>query len=255
MNPRILNAALIGRGQIASTLGPAWEKKGIVFRAFGNRSRQKPEGFAGPSAFITDDFSQIPADVDAILVAVSDDAIENVILQLPAGPTIIHFSGSTRTPSPNGAVLWPVQSIRKEDFREDVSIPFVVSSSSADVAKKIETFASLISNDLTWMPEDARFKAHMAAVFAANFTNHCLAMAQLLCKEANLPWEKFEPMLETIIQRGLKGQAVTHQTGPALRHDERVIQQHLSLLEDSPSAQAVYKSLTESIQNLHDHND
>ena len=255
MNPNIRSAALIGTGQIASTLGLAWEKQGIVFKAFGNRSCQKPIGFAESAALITDDWSKIPADVDVILVAVSDDAIESVIELLPEGPLIIHFSGSTRTPSPHGAVLWPVQSIRREDFQEDASIPLVVSCSSAELESPVNQFASLISKDLTWLPEEARFKAHMAAVFAANFTNHCFALAQSLCEASNLPWEKFQPMLEVIIHRGMSGHAATHQTGPALRRDERVIRQHLELLENDPSIQNVYRCLTESIQRLHELDD
>ena len=79
----IQTVALIGKGNVARALGRAWQNSGINIAAYCNRTAELPEGLEHQDAFLTSDPSKIPSDVDAILVAVSDDAINDVIQQLP----------------------------------------------------------------------------------------------------------------------------------------------------------------------------
>lgn len=141
----IRTIALIGKGNVATALGTAWQKRGIQILAFCNRSAILPTGFEEENALLLSDVAQIPRHVDAILVAVSDDAVLETIRQLPEGPLVIHFSGCLPNPSRPGGVLWPIQSIISEVDQSSKGYPMALSC-SLDVREKMLRFGQLIAS-------------------------------------------------------------------------------------------------------------
>lgn len=246
----IRTIALIGKGNVATALGTAWQKQGIQILAFCNRSAILPAGFADENALLLSDVSQIPRHVDAILVAVSDDAVLETIHQLPKGPLVIHFSGCLPNPGRPGGVLWPIQSINADEAQSTKSYPMALSC-SLDVRDKLFNFGQLIASEIHELNETERQTAHLTAVFAANFTNHCFAIAQALCERASLSWELFQPIAARVVEQGIAGTAGKNQTGPAVRNDDSVLDAHQRLLNLHPEFQPVYRALSASIQSFH----
>jgi predicted short-subunit dehydrogenase-like oxidoreductase (DUF2520 family) len=246
----IRTIALIGKGNVATALGTAWQKRGIQILAFCNRSAILPAGFADENALLLSDVAQIPRHVDAILVAVSDDAVLETIRRLPEGPLAIHFSGCLPNPSRPGGVLWPIQSIISEVDESRKDYPMALSC-SLDVRDKMLRFGQLIASEIHELNETERQTAHLTAVFAANFTNHCFAIAQELCQRASLSWDLFQPIAARIVEQGIAGTAGKNQTGPAIRNDDSVLDAHHQLLDQHPEFQPVYRALSASIQSFH----
>ena len=246
----IQTVALIGKGNVARALGRAWQNSGINIAAYCNRTAELPEGLEHQDALLTSDPSKIPSDVDAILVAVSDDAINDVIQQLPSGPLVIHFSGCMPNPLQEGGVLWPIQSIAPDAEPTSNSYPIALSCSSS-ARNVLHKFAQLIASELHELSEKERQTAHLTAVFAANFANHCFAIAQELCKRASLSWDLFQPIAEHIASQGFAGTSKYHQTGPAMRQDHSALDAHQKLLKEHPEFESLYQALTQSIQSFH----
>lgn len=241
--------ALIGKGNVAMALGLAWEKQGIHIAVFCNREGILPDGFTGNDALLVKDPTKIPDHVDAILVATSDDAVMDIIDQVPTGPLVIHFSGCLPTPSGHAAVIWPIQSIVPGKTHSASNFPVAVTCTS-NRTHSVTAFAQLVATDVLHFTEVERQTAHLTAVFAANFTNHCFAIAQRLCANAGLSWELFQPIAQHIANQGIRGNSATHQTGPAIRKDQMVLDAHDALLDEYPDFKTIYTALSKSIQSF-----
>ncbi len=245
-----LRAVLIGNGRVATSLGRAWESRGLTIGAFCNRSCQIPEGFSTRDAACLEDCSQLPNDINIALIAVSDDAISGILDQIPSGVFRIHFSGSLADPA-NGAVIWPVQSVQAHAPETVSTIPLVITAQNSEDLEYGRAIASWISSTVIPLEESNRQRTHLAAVFASNFSNHLFALAQEFCEEAGVPWELMQPLVSVASQRALDGESAKHQTGPAIRNDQKVIEAHLDSLKDKPDLAILYRILTESIQSHH----
>jgi hypothetical protein len=78
-----------------------------------------------------------------------------------------------------------------------------------------------------------------------------LAIAQKLAEEAELPWDWFVPMIESMSQGAIAGMASERQTGPGIRREDAIIRAQIKALEAHPAWQKFYEAATSSIQHLH----
>jgi hypothetical protein len=88
----------------------------------------------------------------------------------------------------------------------------------------------------------------VAAVFACNFTNHLLGIADQLLGEAHLPTDLLAPLVRETIAKALLNPPFSVQTGPAIRGDASTIEAHAGALAAHPAWQELYRQLTASIQ-------
>ena len=245
----IRRIGLIGSGNVATALGRAWLEHGIEIVACYNR-KQSPlswnsdlQPLASPRHF--------PNTLDAILVATSDDSVFEIIANLPTGPLVVHFSGSLPLPARPGGAIWPIQSIRKETNSAGSTFPLVLNATDDEAQQLLMPFAQKIASQLHSLSDIERKAAHLAAVFASNFSNHSLSIAQALAAKSRLPWSTFEPLIQTILEQGTVGASFNQQTGPALRREEHVLQAHREALNSNPEWLSVYEAMTASIQGMH----
>jgi len=107
--------------------------------------------------------------------------------------------------------------------------------------------AENLSDSVQVITDEQRLKLHLAAVFANNFTNHMIVIAQKLAKENGLDAALLEPLLEKTFLRLKNNLAIELQTGPAVRGDIKIIEKHLKLLENHPEWQKIYSFVSENI--------
>jgi predicted short-subunit dehydrogenase-like oxidoreductase (DUF2520 family) len=245
----IQRIGLIGTGNIAQALGRAWLERGIEIAACYNR-KQEPLHWNGGLKPVASP-AEMPDGLDAILVATSDDAVFEIIDALPAGPLAIHFSGALPLPKRPGAAIWPIQSVRKENVHSRSSFPLVLNATDDAVESRLIPFAEKIASELHCLSTEKRQAAHLAAVFASNFSNHSLSIAQSLTAQTGLPWSTFQPILKTIMEQGALGHSFAQQTGPALRRESSVIESQRKALNNDPLWLAIYDAMTQSIQETH----
>ena len=93
-----------------------------------------------------------------------------------------------------------------------------------------------------------RLQLHVAAVFANNFTNHLLGIADALLTEAQLPAALRAPLVRETVDKALNNPPFAVQTGPAARRDAPTLAAHQAALAAHPAWRALYEQLTASIQ-------
>ena len=250
--------AVIGAGNVAWHLAPALSAAGHTITAIYSRSaasrealaRQLPQ--ARPVASL--DLEHIAAEV--VVLAVPDAALAEVAaaLKVSLGTIVVHTSGSQPLAvlqPVRGAsigVFYPLQTFSKSKPVSLASAPLLVEAQEEETLQQIEQLAFSISSKVYRVSSEARRQLHLAAVFACNFTNHLLGISQQLLREANLPKELLQPLIQETIEKAAQQDPFAVQTGPAVRGDGNVLQAHLQMLRQHPRYQAIYSQLSQSIR-------
>ena len=250
-----MDIVIIGSGNVAAVLGRKFKAAGHNILQIYSRNAAA----ATELAYEWDTESAnykilINKNADVYIIAVSDDAIDDVVdeLKLP-GKVVAHTAASVpkeilKTVTNHYGVFYPLQSLRKEMTNlPDVPIFF---DGSDDITKsKLAALAHSISKEnVTEAGDDARLKLHIAAVVVSNFTNHLYTLAEEYCRKEGLDFKQLLPLIEETTSRLKNTSPTATQTGPALRHDSETIHKHLELLKAHPPLKNLYVLLTESIQ-------
>jgi predicted short-subunit dehydrogenase-like oxidoreductase (DUF2520 family) len=242
---------LVGAGGLGTGLIPALYTAGCEVVALAGRSERALQAWSSawtaggrPKPHHVTDLSEAPQNVDAYLLAVPDKALESVASLLPSSIPRIHFAGSGPDTLPGGATaaVWPVQSFPKGQIRNWSEIHAVVSSADGAWAEAAADWTRQFAASATVVKQEQRWRAHIAAVFAANYTNRMFAHAQELAGQSGVPWSAFAPLVGSVCAHAAAGASAAHQTGPAQRGDAPTLRLHLDLLLDQPALHALYSA-------------
>ncbi|HEY8404588.1 MAG TPA: DUF2520 domain-containing protein [Flavobacteriales bacterium] len=196
------------------------------------------------------DASRFSSDNDFILVAVSDRSIAEVASAIGKEFFVIHTSGGSDMdviPQSKRGVIWPIQSMIKGNEVEYNRVPFLIEASVLELQTTLMVMMQNISGRVMVATSEQRRKAHVAAVFANNFTNALYTIAEDILGDNNLPSDLLLPLMEGHWNNLKKQPASKLQTGPAVRNDRSTIQNHLQQLADQPQQAEVYRLLSEFI--------
>ena len=75
------------------------------------------------------------------------------------------------------------------------------------------------------------------------------ALAAELLEKYNLPFDVMLPLIDETARKVHELSPKVAQTGPAIRYDENVINNHLAMLSDDPGMQQLYELISRSIFN------
>lgn len=189
------------------------------------------------------------------VIAVSDAAIQGVAREiiLPDNAVLVHTSGSQPlsllgfAATLNTGVFYPLQTFtkaKKVDFRE---IPIFLESENSGTEKILTSMAKAISKNVFKITSHERKALHVAAMFASNFTNHMLAIAQDIMKENNLAFDWLKPLIAETINKSLAIGPENSQTGPARRGDFEILDKHVQFLENDEAVAEIYKLISQHI--------
>lgn len=250
-----MRIVFIGSGNIAQFFASRLHQKGHDIVQVYSRTQAHAAYLAATTASaITDNLKEVITDADAYILAVKDGALREVAEQLSfPGKTVIHCAGAVglevlNVTSPHNAVIWSLYSVSKNSLPKSNSVPLVVEGSSAQAVDIALTLARDISDKVLETDFRQRQMLHLNAVFANNFTNHLLAIAQKICEEHQLPFEILHPIIRQTLEQTANILPSESQTGPAIRNDKETLEKHLQLLEDHPEWQRIYADISASIQ-------
>lgn len=188
-------------------------------------------------------------EVDVILCCVSDHAITNLINTLPKTNAVVaHTSGATalQNSAQHNAVFYPLQTFSKSKALEYEIIPICVEADTNQGFKLTHQLARDISDHVYQINSNQRLQLHLAAVFANNFSNYMVKIAEDLCVKHGINSAILNALTTETFSKLTHMSADNAQTGPAKRQDQNSIAAHIKLLEDSPY-KAVYQSISEQI--------
>jgi predicted short-subunit dehydrogenase-like oxidoreductase (DUF2520 family) len=195
-------------------------------------------------------------DSELLICAVSDYAILEILqrFNLSSFGIVVHCAGAISidvfdsTEIDAYGVFYPLQTMSKEKIIDYSSLPLYVEGSNEDVESKLISLAKGISRKVEKMSSEARMKAHVAAVFASNFTNYILSIAEDLLQQQDLDRSLLFPLIDETISKFKEHGAAKSQTGPAIRGDQETISKHLVSVNDTTYRQ-IYQLLTNAIQS------
>jgi predicted short-subunit dehydrogenase-like oxidoreductase (DUF2520 family) len=201
----------------------------------------------------SNNFVNISDQADLYIIAVSDNALTDLSIQLHFQNKIaVHTAGSVyknilQDVSKNFGVLYPLQTLRKE-IKTDLEIPILIDGNTEDTLAVIEDFAKTISDNVQTADDDTRMRLHVAATIVNNFSNHLFALAEKYCDQQKIDFKLLVPLIEETAKRTEQFSPSQMQTGPATRRDMQTIETHLQLLENFSELKKIYELFTESIQ-------
>jgi predicted short-subunit dehydrogenase-like oxidoreductase (DUF2520 family) len=198
---------------------------------------------------------------DLIIIAVKDDAISEIVDKIyilnhrqRLTSIVVHTSGYTETKylakiSNRYGSFYPLQSLRKGVEIDFSAVPLCVWANEEDTLKELHRLATKLTKTIYVLDDNQRKSLHLAAVFSNNFTNHLFYISKTILDKANIPFETLFPLIDRTTQAIKENNPYDLQTGPAVRGDYSIMNNHKNQLEDR--WQEIYNTISESIVKEH----
>jgi predicted short-subunit dehydrogenase-like oxidoreductase (DUF2520 family) len=254
-----MKVGIVGNGNLAYHLAKRLFETKNPLTVLCVRSAEKADEFRpffGNESQVATQTDLSSQNLDLIILAVSDGAIEDVIscYQFPAKATVVHNSGAQginvfeRSTIEFFGVIYPLQTFTKEKKINFNDTPIFIESNNETAFRNIETLADRLSNKVSILRSKERRKVHLAAVMACNFSNALYILAENQLNAMGLDFDLIKPLISETTQKALTLGPSKSQTGPASRGDESTIGKHKKLLKKDPETLKIYKQLTRLIQ-------
>lgn len=249
-----MNVAIIGTGNVAFVLGGLIKNAGHTIAQVSGRNKANAVLLAEDLNSKATAIEEVSAEADIYIIAVSDKAIAETASQLKVKDKIVvHTAGGVsadvlKPASENYGVLYPLQSIRKENTQLPV-IPLLTDGCNDNVREQLFFFAQSLSSITGTANDEQRLALHIAAVFASNFSNYMYTLAKSFCDKEHVSFNYLLPLIEETALRLKYFPPEKMQTGPAIRGDMNTVNKHIAILEKYPDLKNIYKEMSENIMN------
>ena len=245
----------IGSGNVATHLAMALRAVGhTILQVFSREYDHAARLADAVGASATDRLNHLRDDADVYILAVSDDALYELPLDLRFPQALVlHTSGSTpitvldRISRRNG-VVWSPQTFVRDIAIDYQHLPLCIEGSNAAATAAIEGLFSSVTPHIYRLDHAQRCRAHLAAVMVSNFVNAINGEAQSLMQHCGLDFNMLRPLAEQTLRKWDYGDLRRQQTGPAVRHDNKTLAMHRRMLADDPTLLQLYDMMTEIIQ-------
>lgn len=246
-----MKVSIVGGGNVAFHFHKAFQQAGHkVQHIYVRNPKSVSWAIARPVTDLEKDDSEL------LMLAVSDHAIKEIADRYDLGSfsMVVHCSGAVSldvfkdTNLTHYGVFYPLQTMSRHKTIDYSQVPLYIEANSPESEERLIRLGKSISKNVDKMNSEARMKAHVAAVFASNFTNYLLAVAEDLLQLHNLDRSLLYPLLDETIEKFKDQGALVSQTGPAIRGDNDTIKKHLENIED-PTYRKIYQLLTDVIQS------
>lgn len=254
---------IIGTGRVASAIGLALAEHSVEPLALWGRD---PERCAAVSASIgracpTPGIADIAERCDLIVLAVSDDALEQSIFNLaavdgPAAPFVFHVSGRSGTAilAPLSTKGWLTAAIHpamtftgdpQAEIRQMIGARFAVTGSTQPAIAAARTIVARLGGVPVDIAEEHRPLYHAALCHGANHLVTLIAGSCEVLAAAGVsdPAALLAPLVRAALENSL-GKGMAGLSGPLLRGDEATIAGHISALRrDCPPLLPSYRAM------------
>jgi len=250
--------ALIGSGNVA-----AW----IAYRLRDSREFRIGQVYSrnlaharriadGVGAQAIDDITQLSPEASLYLFSVADDAYGELLPRIPfTMPVALHTAGSVSQRVFEGhareyGVLYPLQTFSKDTVYEGLQVPVCLETDHLGASlDSVERLAAALSDRYCRMSELQRAVAHLAAVFACNFSNAMFSIADDILKDNGMSLDLLRPLMQQTLDKLDSMSPRQAQTGPARRNDSRVMAKHLETLTDE-HWRRIYSAVSDYIRDV-----
>ena len=168
MHQTIQSVSIIGAGNVASQLAQVLADSGVNILSVTSKSNTSAQALADVlKCEMISDVNHLPPS-DLVLVCVGDDAIDDVINQIPSQLSVAYTSGSVEIKSipqrDNLGVFYPLQTFSKTRKVAIFEVPFLIEANNTHFAQALFDLAWKISRNVQFMNSEQRKKIHVGAV-------------------------------------------------------------------------------------------
>lgn len=251
-----MRIALIGSGRVATCMGPRLKAAGHAIVCVYSRTlynaRQLAKALDVPA---TDSLESLPA-ADVYLTMLTDDALTALAPDIVKGredAMFLHTAGSISIDIWKDAgakrygVLYAMQTFSKGAIIDWPDVPVFVEGCNPKELETVKALASDLSPKVTELSSQGRKKLHVAAVFACNFANRMYAISEDLLATEGVPFSVMLPLVRETARKVETMSPLQAQTGPAVRGDRKVVNEHLDLLKENPEYAEIYRLISTDI--------
>ena len=252
----MISVGIFGPGRAGTGLGLAFVRQGMSVRIHGRHPGNVPDSLEFSWGGIPEWIEQ----VDVLLLAVPDDAVEEVARSLAAAAAVcerhvvLHLSGVMDVTALNplrstGAALGslhPLQALSdpmNAPERLDGAVAGV--EGDARAVEAAEELALAIGLKPVRIATSSKRLYHAAAVFASNYLVTVVAVARRLFEESGMSRDRardaLRPLVSGTIENVLMTDPATALTGPISRGDVATVRMHLATLSREDAR--LYRSL------------
>lgn len=253
----IKTISIVGAGNVAHNLGRMFIKAEISIDSVYSRNLANAKTLAERlNAKPVDNIEDIRDSSDLLLFAVRDDVLSELGKSLVKSKQLMaHTSGSVAMDifgmENRSAVFYPLQTFSKGKEYDGLPFPICIEARQQNDLEALRFLATAIvgAKNVFEVDSEQRKTLHVAAVFTCNFTNYFYSVAESILKERDMSFDLLKPLInETISKIDERGPSFS-QTGPAVRGDKKIIDDHLSYLESHEDYKRLYQLLTDQIIN------
>ena len=188
-----------------------------------------------------------------IILCVPDDVIKKISDAIPVSEAVVLHTSGAKPLSDLGkhskcGVLYPLQTFSKNKMIDFSFFPVFIEGNEL-TELELFSFARSFCSDVRLMTSEKRAKLHLAAVFACNFSNHILHIAEKYLKELDMNFEMLQPLVEETFEKAIMFNPSRSQTGPAKRGDAITMDDHLKMIKDD-DIHAIYRLISDHIQKI-----
>lgn len=256
---RIMNrpsTVIIGSGNLARAIAQRLMEQKWPLRAVVSTNHDTGRALAGLCGAEFWDIQALPAHarVDLALLCVPDAHIEKVSAHCRTlASLLVHHAGTVSIDAlghGNSAVVWPVMSFSGDTQYNWALIPLLWEFRGEVQANAIfSDYLKALGGPAREIDETSRRRMHLAAVFANNYTNACIGMAQQLANQADCSPDILNPLIAETFRKVMHTPAETLQTGPAQRGDVQTMDIHLNLLRQEQHLADCYRVIASYIMH------
>ncbi|MHA3049093.1 Rossmann-like and DUF2520 domain-containing protein [Acinetobacter sp. ANC 4641] len=257
-----MKISFIGSGRVATHLAIALQQSGHQIQQIYSPNLTHAQQLAiQVHAGAVDQLQQLDHQIDLLIIAVKDQAIAQVVQQLPEHLShilLLHTSGSTnlqvlQQQHERCGVLYPLQTFSFEKSVDWQQVPLLLETSQPQDLTLLQDLAQQLSSRVYVYSSAQRLSLHLAAVFACNFSNYCYDMAKQVVDDAAVDFSLLYPLILETAQKATEFNPKDVQTGPAVRQDQQILQMHQDILQHQQRADLaeIYQQLSHAIQQRH----
>lgn len=258
-NYQPLTCILIGAGNVATHIGLRLKAQGATVSQVFSRTEESAKALASRLGCpATNQLDAVKTTADIYILSVKDDALAALVQQLcPKAPQalFVHTAGSMPLSVFEGfarryGIVYPMQTFSRTKAVDFARVPCFIEGSDAETLEQVRLVASLLSDDVHELTTIQRRYLHLAAVFACNFANHCYAVAEEILRANAIPAHVLQPLIAETAAKVAQLPAREAQTGPAVRHDVKIMEAQAQLLASHPEWQSIYRLMSDDIYNM-----
>ncbi|RZG46158.1 Rossmann-like and DUF2520 domain-containing protein [Acinetobacter wuhouensis] len=253
-----MRISFIGSGRVATHLAKVLSKQHQIVQIYSRNiaHAEKLAQLVNAEAIVND--QKLVADIDLLIIAVSDQSISQVIQAVGRyleNVLIVHTSGSTNLDvltqyHAKSGVFYPLQTFSVEHEIAWGNTPLFVEAAFTDDQDILTQLANSLSNRVYQYSSEQRLSLHLAAVFACNFSNYCYDMAKQVVDSKQVDFSLLYPLILETANKVTQNDPRAMQTGPAIRGDLNILNMHEKMLEadEREDLKKIYHMLSQGIQ-------